>query len=103
SVALAFRSRFLSPDILTALSSPSTCDGHVVFPAATIGGALAETETNPDQTRQNADVSLYHAKEHNRGRYVQHYPGLGIDPIFFQGDAHVPNRPEASGQGGAQA
>ncbi|MBY3034676.1 EAL domain-containing protein [Rhizobium laguerreae] len=63
--------------ILKALSSPSTCDGHVVFPAATIGGALAETETNPDQTRQNADVALYHAKEHNRGRYVQHYPGLG--------------------------
>ncbi|MGO8657049.1 diguanylate cyclase, partial [Rhizobium ruizarguesonis] len=51
--------------------------GHVVFPAATIGGALAETETNPDQIRQNADVALYHAKEHNRGRYVQHYPGLG--------------------------
>ncbi|MGO7686922.1 putative bifunctional diguanylate cyclase/phosphodiesterase [Rhizobium ruizarguesonis] len=64
-------------DIFKALSSPSTCDGHVVFPAATIGGALAETETNPDQIRQNADVALYHAKEHNRGRYVQHYPGLG--------------------------
>ncbi|MGO7465292.1 hypothetical protein ACCS53_38885, partial [Rhizobium ruizarguesonis] len=47
-------------DIFKALSSPSTCDGHVVFPAATIGGALEETETNPDQIRQNADVALYH-------------------------------------------
>ncbi|MGO7616435.1 diguanylate cyclase domain-containing protein, partial [Rhizobium ruizarguesonis] len=64
-------------DIFKALSSPSPCDGHVVFPAATIGGALAETETNPDQIRQNAEVALDQAKEHNRVRYVQHYPGLG--------------------------
>ncbi|KAA0682193.1 EAL domain-containing protein [Neorhizobium sp. P12A] len=64
-------------DIVAALSSASTCDGHVVFPAATIGGALAETDGNANQTRQNADVALYHAKEHNRGRFVQYYRGLG--------------------------
>lgn len=63
--------------ILAAISQPATCDGHVVFPAATIGGALADPEGSPDQARQNADVALYHAKEHSRGKYLQYYPGLG--------------------------
>ncbi len=64
-------------DILLALSSSATCGGHVVFPSATIGGAVAEADAIPDKTRQNADVALYHAKEKSRGRYVQHFPGLG--------------------------
>ncbi|MGO4569533.1 EAL domain-containing protein [Rhizobium sp. 2YAF20] len=64
-------------DILAGLSSPSTCDGHVVFPGATIGGAVAEAGSRPDQTRQNADIALYHAKEHCRGQYFRFYPGLG--------------------------
>ena len=64
-------------DILLALSSSATCGGHVVFPSATIGGAIAEADAIPDKTRQNADVALYHAKEKSRGRYVQHFPGLG--------------------------
>ena len=64
-------------DILLALSSSATCGGHVVFPSATIGGAVTEADAIPDKTRQNADVALYHAKEKSRGRYVQHFPGLG--------------------------
>jgi diguanylate cyclase (GGDEF)-like protein len=63
--------------ILAALSPPSKCDGHVVFPAATIGGALSSSDGTPDQVRRNADVALYHAKEHSRGKYLEYYPTLG--------------------------
>jgi diguanylate cyclase (GGDEF)-like protein len=64
-------------DILKELAHPAECNGHVIFPAATLGGALAEIGSIPDRVRQNADVSLYHAKEHHRGQYVQYYSGLG--------------------------
>ncbi len=67
----------IANSVVSALSSPATCDGHVVFPAATIGGALAGPEGSPDQVRRNADMALYHAKEHSRGKYLQYYPGLG--------------------------
>ncbi|WP_455273559.1 bifunctional diguanylate cyclase/phosphodiesterase [Rhizobium herbae] len=63
--------------ILAALKEPSACNGHVVFPTVTIGGAIATELENPDQTRQNADIALYHAKERNRGQYVGYHPGLG--------------------------
>ncbi len=68
--------RHIASDILAALSSPSFCDGHVVIPVATIGGAAAGTGSRPDQTQRNADVALYHAKEHHRGDYVEFSPGL---------------------------
>ncbi|EJC84253.1 diguanylate cyclase (GGDEF) domain-containing protein [Rhizobium leguminosarum bv. trifolii WSM2297] len=63
--------------ILEALSPPCSCDGHVIFPAATIGGALAEENQTPDEIRRNADVALYHAKERSRGQFVEFSPGLG--------------------------
>jgi diguanylate cyclase (GGDEF)-like protein len=63
--------------IRVALSPPTECDGHVVFPAATIGGALGEGDGSSVQIRQNADVALYHAKERSRGQYVEYHPGLG--------------------------
>ncbi|MFN7102134.1 MAG: putative bifunctional diguanylate cyclase/phosphodiesterase [Pseudorhizobium sp.] len=62
--------------ILSGLSSSSTCDGHVVYPAATIGGAFADVGSDPEEIRQYADVALYHAKERCRGQYVQYYHGL---------------------------
>lgn len=64
-------------DILAGISSSSTCDGHVVYPAATIGGACADVGSDPEEIRQHADVALYHAKERSRGQYVQYYHGLG--------------------------
>jgi diguanylate cyclase (GGDEF)-like protein len=64
-------------EILTALALPAECDGHVVFPAATIGGALPEDGLTPDQIRRNADVALYHAKENNRGQYFEFHRDLG--------------------------
>jgi len=63
--------------ILAALKQPSRCSGHVVFPAATLGGAVSGLGEQPDEIQHNADVALYHAKERNRGQYVEYFPGLG--------------------------
>lgn len=67
----------IAADILQALKKPSLCGGHVVFPTATLGGAVAAADEPPDQVRQNADYALYHAKERNRGQYIEYVPGLG--------------------------
>ncbi len=63
--------------ILRVLEPPTDCAGHVVFPAATLGGALATDDIDPEQVRQNADIALYHAKEHARGQFVEYRSGLG--------------------------
>lgn len=67
----------VATEILGALAPPAECDGHVVFPAATLGGALPADGLTPDQIRRNADVALYHAKDNNRGQYFQFHRGLG--------------------------
>ncbi|HEV7437102.1 MAG TPA: EAL domain-containing protein [Pseudorhizobium sp.] len=63
--------------ILPALTAPSWCDGHVIYPSATLGGALAKAGGDPEEVRQQADVALYHAKECSRGQYIQFTPELG--------------------------
>ncbi|NKN38716.1 EAL domain-containing protein [Agrobacterium sp. a22-2] len=67
----------VAAEILQTLKAPSLCGGHVVFPAATLGGAVAAVGDTPDQVRQNADYALYHAKERSRGQYIEYVPGLG--------------------------
>ncbi len=64
-------------DILREIKRPAQCDGHVVFPAASVGGAIAEIDETPEQVRHNADVALYHGKERNRGQYTPYHTGLG--------------------------
>lgn len=57
--------------ILAALAEPAQCDGHIVVPRATIGGAVVSAgETVAERVRQNADYALYHAKETGRGGVV---------------------------------
>ncbi len=63
--------------ILGALKPSCECDGHVIFPAATLGGAVAGQELDLAQLRRNADLALYHAKERSRGKYVEYHSGLG--------------------------
>lgn len=63
--------------ILSALKQPSNCNGHVIFPAATLGGCAAERGDDADLVRQCADVALYHAKERSRGQYIQYAGGMG--------------------------
>lgn len=67
----------VAAEILQTLKEPSLCGGHMVFPTATLGGAVAIADEAPDQVRQNADYALYHAKERSRGQYIEYVPGLG--------------------------
>ncbi|WP_348532444.1 EAL domain-containing protein [Rhizobium sp. 18065] len=67
----------LAADLLAATKAPCECGGHLLYPSITIGGARADAGENPAPVRQNADYALYHAKERNRGRYIEYVPGLG--------------------------
>jgi diguanylate cyclase (GGDEF)-like protein len=64
-------------EILGVLEPPADCAGHVVFPAVTLGGALAMDGMDSEQVRQHADIALYHAKEHARGQFIEFHLGLG--------------------------
>jgi diguanylate cyclase (GGDEF)-like protein len=63
--------------ILAEIKLSAECEGHVIFPAASVGGAVAESGDAPEQVRHNADVALYHGKERNRGRYTEFNATLG--------------------------
>ena len=73
--------------ILLALSEPAECDGHIVVPRATIGGAVFSAgDLVAERVRQNADFALYHAKETGRGGFVRYWPGLGTNITRRLGD-----------------
>ncbi len=64
--------------ILKSLIEQSDCDGHIIVPRATVGGAIVATEDRTaERVRKNADLALYHAKETGRGGFVRYWPGLG--------------------------
>ncbi|MEO9340340.1 EAL domain-containing protein [Mesorhizobium sp. SB112] len=64
--------------ILDTLSVPADCDGHMILPRATIGGAvLAANDHDAKGVRQRADFALYHAKETSPGSFVLYWPGIG--------------------------
>lgn len=64
--------------ILEELIEPIQCDGHIINPNATIGGAiLTAGDDSAERVRQNADFALYHAKETGRGGFVRYWPGIG--------------------------
>ncbi|AUW60135.1 diguanylate cyclase [Sphingobium sp. SCG-1] len=64
--------------IFDALEAPADCDGHMVVPKATIGGAvLSPGDASAMAVSQNADFALYHAKETGRGGFVRYWPGIG--------------------------
>lgn len=67
----------LADRLIHRIKEPADCSGHLIYPAATLGGAKAGAERSPQQVRQNADYALYHAKERARGRYLEYAPGLG--------------------------
>ncbi|MFN3636318.1 MAG: diguanylate cyclase domain-containing protein, partial [Rhizobium rhizophilum] len=67
----------LADTLIARIKEPADCAGHLIYPAATLGGARAGLERSPQQVRQNADYALYHAKERARGRYLEYQPGLG--------------------------
>ncbi|ODT73726.1 MAG: hypothetical protein ABS76_38595 [Pelagibacterium sp. SCN 64-44] len=64
--------------IFAALDVSALCDGQVVVPTATIGGAVFDlAEGGVENVYQNADFALYHAKETGRGGFVRYWPGIG--------------------------
>ena len=73
--------------ILAALAEPAECDGHIVIPRATVGGAIVSAgDMVAERVRQNADFALYHAKETGRGGFVRYWPGLGTNITRRLGD-----------------
>ncbi|ODT43330.1 MAG: diguanylate cyclase [Methylobacterium sp. SCN 67-24] len=85
--------------IFGALEVAASCEGHMVVPRATIGGAvLGETEVTAAAVSEAADFALYHAKETGRGGFVRYWPGIGTritrrrDSIRDVGDALAENR-----------
>ncbi len=64
--------------IFSTLEVPSDCEGHMVVPKATIGGAVVGPgDVSAMVVNQNADFALYHAKETGRGGFVRYWPGIG--------------------------
>jgi len=62
---------------LQAIRTPFQYLGHTLLPRITVGGALSGKDGGDAETLfQNADFALYHAKETNRGGYVQFRQGL---------------------------
>jgi diguanylate cyclase (GGDEF)-like protein len=56
----------------------ANCDGHSVIPTATIGlASVAFGDANVEAVRRHADFALYHAKETDRGGFVDYNPQLG--------------------------
>ncbi|AOH86930.1 hypothetical protein AWL63_18570 [Sphingomonas panacis] len=63
--------------ILSRLDDPVHCNGSLIAPAATIGGAVFMPEDGgPETVKQNADFALYHAKDSGRGGFIRYWPGL---------------------------
>jgi diguanylate cyclase (GGDEF)-like protein len=68
----------MADGILGAIGACADCSGHLVYPRATIGGALLSHDDHvAESVRQNADFALYHAKETGRGGFVRFWPGIG--------------------------
>jgi diguanylate cyclase (GGDEF)-like protein len=64
--------------ILSAINACAACNGHLIYPKATIGGAIFSLSDHvAESVRQNADFALYHAKETGRGGFVRYWPGIG--------------------------
>ena len=64
--------------ILDRLAQPVQGPGHILYPQATVGGAImAHGDHGAESVWQNADFALYHAKETGRGGFVRYWPGIG--------------------------
>ena len=62
--------------ILAEVSAPLEVFGQHVRPGISVGGFALTPETTFDDALRAADVALYEAKSHGRGRYVRHTGAL---------------------------
>ena len=67
----------LAGQILDAMALPFESQGHSLLPSVSIGGVVhGSNDDDPADSRQNADLALYHAKETARGGFVFFEPSL---------------------------
>jgi diguanylate cyclase (GGDEF)-like protein len=92
--------RIVAEEISADVKAAADCNGHVILPTVTIGGAV-HAGASAEATRQNADFALYHAKETCRGSIVLHNRALGtaiserVDAVRMVALALEENRIEA--------
>lgn len=61
--------------VLDTVMEPFVAQGTTITPSVTIGGVVSGVDGDtPEQLRQNADLTLYHAKETIRGCYLRFDP-----------------------------
>jgi diguanylate cyclase (GGDEF)-like protein len=60
----------IASELIVAVSRLANCDGHSVFTTASVGLAKSNGSISVHETRHNADLALYHAKETSRGGFV---------------------------------
>ncbi|MBB3659196.1 diguanylate cyclase (GGDEF)-like protein/PAS domain S-box-containing protein [Rhizobium sp. BK650] len=68
--------RSLARYLIEYIGHPMDVVGSTINPMITLGGAISEGDMNAATLSQNADFALYHAKETQRGSYVQYKPSL---------------------------
>ncbi|QKV19716.1 putative bifunctional diguanylate cyclase/phosphodiesterase [Oricola thermophila] len=62
--------------LLDLVMAPIVQKGATINPSVTLGGVINGADgSSPEQLRQNADLTLYHAKETRRGGYMRFDPG----------------------------
>jgi diguanylate cyclase len=62
--------------ILASLTQPCAAHGHSLMVQATIGVAQAAPGDDPERLLRNADIAMYAAKEHGKGRYAEYTPAM---------------------------
>ena len=69
----AARAEDVARRVLQAMAEPVSCDDRMMVPSATIGAAVVSAgDVEAEAVRRNADFALYHAKETDRGGFVQY-------------------------------
>ncbi|MBP1850228.1 GGDEF domain-containing protein [Rhizobium halophytocola] len=67
----------IAQTLLRDMKTAGEVGGQKLFPSITIGGAVGHPGRPAEETQQNADHALYHAKERARGTFMPYRPGFG--------------------------
>jgi diguanylate cyclase (GGDEF)-like protein len=62
--------------ILASLTRPFAAYGHSLMVQASIGVADAGPGDDPERLLRNADIAMYSAKEHGKGRHARYSPAM---------------------------
>jgi diguanylate cyclase len=77
--------------ILDIADAPYAIDGHTVTVTGSVGVAVADVDTAAaDVLLRNADIAMYAAKAHGKGRYTVFEPRMRLDTIRQFQLSHAP-------------